>query len=62
MRRRFSPRRGVTMVQYCVMIALVLLGVVGGVALLGERTNDKINETAKDLDDPGEFVKQFSKD
>jgi Flp pilus assembly pilin Flp len=52
-------RRGMSQVQWCLLAALITLGVVAGVTLLGNRTNTKLGETASDLANPQNLTKRF---
>ena len=58
-RSRFTIRRGVSAVQWCVVAAVIALVAVGSVTLLGNRTNNKLNETASDLTNPNDLTKRF---
>jgi Flp pilus assembly pilin Flp len=58
MSRRFA-RRGVTTVQWAVLAALILLGVVTTVSLLGSRTNTKLGQTATDVGNPSSLTTRF---
>jgi hypothetical protein len=59
MRRRISLRRAATIVQWCVVAAVITLVVVGSVALVGNRANNKLNESASDLTNPTDLTKRF---
>ena len=65
MRRRFATlcraasRRGVTTVQYCVMAAVIALGVIATVIVLGNRTNTKLGQTATDVANPQSLTTRF---
>jgi Flp pilus assembly pilin Flp len=52
-------RRGVTYVQWCVIAAVITLAVIAGVTVMGNRTNDKLNQTASDVSDPAKLTKRF---
>jgi hypothetical protein len=57
--RRYARRRGMSLVQWCVVAAAVFLVVVAGVTLLGTRTNNKLNETASDMANPVNLTTRF---
>ena len=59
MRRHTARRRGATIVQYCVMIALIALAAIAGVTLLGTRTNTKLGQTATDMANPQSLTTRF---
>jgi hypothetical protein len=47
------------MVQWVVIAALVLLGIVAGVTLIGTRTNTKLGQTATDMANPQSLTTRF---
>ena len=59
MSRRYFRRRAVTMVQWCVVAALIILVIVASVTLVGNRTSTKLNETASDLTNPSSLTARF---
>ena len=54
-----ARRRGATTVQYCVMLALIILVVVGTLVVLGNRTNTRMGQTATDLANPQSLTTRF---
>jgi Flp pilus assembly pilin Flp len=59
MRCKPFQRRGVTTVQYCVMAAVIALGVIATVIVLGNRTNTKLGQTATDMANPQSLTTRF---
>jgi hypothetical protein len=47
------------MVQWCVMAALIILGVVAGVSAIGPRASTKLNQTATDVANPANLTTRF---
>jgi len=58
MRRKFA-RRGITVVQYVLLAALICLGVVAGIATVGSRTSTKLNQSATDFGNPTSLTTRF---
>jgi hypothetical protein len=56
-RRRL--RAGVTVVQWVIIAALLVMGAVGGAALIGTGTNNKLNQTATDVGNPQNLTTRF---
>jgi Flp pilus assembly pilin Flp len=61
MRRYHSHRRGVAVTEWVVIAALIVIGLVSGVALLGTRTNNKLGQTASDMANPQSLTTRFKK-
>lgn len=59
MSRILARRRGATTVQFAVLAAIILLGVVATVSLLGSRTNTKMGQTATDVGNPANLTTRF---
>ena len=59
MRRSSSCRHAGTIVEWCVVAALIILVIVASVALVGNWTNAKLNETASDLTNPASLKARF---
>lgn len=59
MSRRFARRRGISMVQWCVMAALIALAVIVGVTNVGSRTGTKLTQTATDVGNPKNLTTRF---
>jgi Flp pilus assembly pilin Flp len=57
--RRKLARRGITVVQYVLLAALICLAVVIGVTNLGSRANTKLNQTATDFGNPKSLTTRF---
>ena len=57
--RRYARRRGMSLVQWCVVAAVIFLVVVASVTLLGTRTTNKLNETASDMSNPVNLTTRF---
>ena len=52
-------RRGSSNIQWIVIAAVVVLGLVGTWAVLGSRTNTKMQQNAEDVGDPTRLVERF---
>jgi Flp pilus assembly pilin Flp len=52
-------RRGVSLVQWVLIAAVITLSLVAGIALLGTRTNTKLNQTATDVANPQSLTTRF---
>lgn len=61
MRRFHTHRRGTAVTQWVVVAALIVIGLVGSVALLGTRANNKLGETASDVATPKNLTARFAK-
>lgn len=59
MRRIQTHRRGTAVTQWVVVAALIVLALIGSVALLGTRANNKLNETATDMANPQSLTTRF---
>jgi Flp pilus assembly pilin Flp len=59
MRSRIYRRRGISLVQWCVMAALITLAIVAGVANIGPRASTKLNQTATDVANPANLTTRF---
>lgn len=59
MRHNKSQRRGVTTAQIAVVLVLIFLAVFAGAQLLGQRTNNKMGQTATDLSDVSKLPARF---
>jgi hypothetical protein len=59
MRRRLSLRRGLSALEWAFVAGAIFLVVLGTVVVLGNRTNNKMNETATDLADPTKLPARF---
>ncbi len=59
MSRRSGRRRGISLVQWCVMAALIALAVIVGVTNVGSRTSTKLNQTATDVGNPKNLTTRF---
>lgn len=59
MKRPFLRRRGISMVQWCVMAALITVAIVGAVSVIGTRNSTKLNQTATDLANPASLTTRF---
>lgn len=57
---RRLPRRGVTTVQFCITVGVVVLGIAVSFALMGTRTNTKLNQTASDMANPINLKTRFA--
>lgn len=57
LRRRL--RAGVSLVQWVLIAAVITLAAVAGVALIGSRTNNKLNQTATDVANPSSLTTRF---
>jgi hypothetical protein len=49
----------VTTVQWAVLAAIILLGVVATVSVMGSRTNTKLGQTATDVGNPSSLTTRF---
>jgi Flp pilus assembly pilin Flp len=56
---RHGRRRGMSTVQYVLLLALLALGVVAGVTLVGPRASTKLDQTATDVGNPSSLVNRF---
>jgi hypothetical protein len=45
--------------QYATVLALVALAVAGGISLLGNHANTKLNQTASDVGNPSALTQRF---
>jgi Flp pilus assembly pilin Flp len=59
MRARFARRRGVSMVQWCLIAAALVMAVIAGVTLVGGNANTKLNQTATDMANPKNLTTRF---
>jgi len=59
MRPSFLRRRGVSLVQWCLIAAAICLSLVAGVTLVGTRANTKLNQTATDVANPASLTTRF---
>jgi len=59
MRPSFMRRRGVSLVQWAVVAAVIALVVVAGVTVVGTRANNKLNQTATDVANPTSLTTRF---
>jgi hypothetical protein len=58
--RRSLFRRGLSSIQWIVVASVTFLVIIGSVHLIGQRTDNKLDETASDLTDPSLLTKRFS--
>ena len=59
MRRLYARRRGISSVQWVVIVAAIALAISTTVSLIGSRTNTKLNDTASDMKDVSNLPKRF---
>lgn len=59
MRPSFMRRRGVSLVQTCLIVAVITLAIVASVTLVGSRANTKLNQTATDVANPASLTSRF---
>jgi hypothetical protein len=57
--RRQSIRRGLANVQYVLVAAAIFLVIYAGFALMGTRTNTKLDQTASDVANPSALTQRF---
>ena len=57
---RKQRRRGGAIVQWCVVAGLIILTCVVAISIVGDATNEGLQETAVGVGDPGELTKHFS--
>lgn len=56
---RTHRRRGVSLVQWVLIAAVITLGLAAGVTLIGTRTNNKLNQTVTDVGNPKSLTTRF---
>jgi Flp pilus assembly pilin Flp len=56
---RRRSRAGVSLVQWVLIAAVITLGVVAGVTLIGTNTTVKLNQTATDVATPSSLTTRF---
>ena len=59
MRLTYRRRRGVTIVQWCVIAAAITIAIVSTVSTIGTRNSTKLNQTATDLANPANLTTRF---
>lgn len=57
LRRRV--RAGLALVQWVLIAGAITLAVVAGIAVLGTKTNTKLNETVTDVGNPANLTTRF---
>ena len=57
--RRFVNRRGVTVVQWAVMAAVIVIGVIVAVRNIGINTRTHMNTTAGNVGNPASLPARF---
>jgi len=59
---RSNSRRGLSSIQWIVVASVTFLVIIGSVHLIGQRTDNKLDQTASDLTDPHLLTKRFGND
>ena len=59
--RRSLFRRGISTIQWIVVASVIFLVIIGSVTIIGQHTDNKLEESASDLTDPSLLTKRFSK-
>ena len=54
-----SARKGVTTVQWCVVVAIITLGAIAAVRTLGTGSSTRINTMASDVANPANLPSRF---
>jgi hypothetical protein len=61
MRRRFARPKGISFVQWAVIVVAIAMGVFTTVSFIGTGANTKLNETASDMSNVSNLPSRFGK-